>query len=61
LELALNFQINSTVREINTMKQYLINVLVIAYLAVGCGTTYEVGGPSADISLDELAQKFHRR
>ena len=40
------------------MERCLTNVLVLAYLSAGCGVTYQVGGPSADISLDEAEERL---
>ena len=40
------------------MKRSLINILILAYLSVGCGMTYQVGGPSGKLSYEEAEDKL---
>jgi len=40
------------------MKCYLLHVLILAYLSVGCGTSYQVGGPSGETSIPQAAEKL---
>ena len=37
------------------MKRSLLNVIILAHLSAGCGTSYEVGGPSGETSIPQAA------
>ena len=40
------------------MKRSLLNIIILAHLSAGCGTSYQVGVPSGETSIPQAAEKL---